>query len=106
MGQEELSVPTGDEELVHELWSRLRDCSGRLPFILPRHGQGPEDVPPVLQLVAASPSLLPAHLLLRRDQEVLAQEKSRRMDRKRDLLLVSVVGTYDLLLGTHSSLLL
>merc|ERR1712037_443896 len=87
--QEAVSVPAGHEELVHELWPRLRDLPGHLPLLLPRHGQGSQDVPALLQLVVARPPLLPPHLLLRREQKVLATTQPRRLDRARDLLLSS-----------------
>merc|ERR1712088_246601 len=87
--QEALRLPAGHEELVHEFRARLRDLSSHLPLLLPRHGQGAEDVPALLQLVAACPPLLCPDLLLRRDEEVLATTQPWRLDRARDLLLSS-----------------
>merc|ERR1712037_177564 len=87
--QETVSIPARYEELVHELWPRLRDLPGHLPLLLPGHGQGSQDVPALLQLVVARPPLLPPHLLLRREQKVLATPQPRRLDRARDLLLSS-----------------
>merc|ERR1711951_87975 len=93
--QDELSVPAGHEELLLELRPLLRDCPGCLPLLLPRLGCGLEDVPSLLQLVAARHPLLHPHLLLRRDQEVHPQEKEgdhwpRLLDREGDLLLNSL----------------
>ena len=57
-------------------------------MLLPRHGQGSEDVPSQLELVAPSPSLLTPHLLLRRDQEVHLEVSAKgQLDREGDLLL-------------------
>ncbi len=62
--QEELSVPAGDEEWDDELRPRVRDSSGRVPLLHPGHGQGAEDVPPGLHLVAPRSPLLRPDLLL------------------------------------------
>ena len=42
--QEELSVPAGDEERDAQLWALLRNPAGRFSVLLPRHGQGAQDV--------------------------------------------------------------
>merc|ERR1712210_95076 len=87
--KEELCVPAGHEEPLHELWPCLRDSSCCCPLVHARHGQGPEDVPSEDQLVAACHPLLRPHLLLRRDEKVPAPSQPWRMDRKRDLLLIT-----------------
>ena len=38
--EEELGVPAGDEERDAQLWALLRNPLGRLPLLLPGHGQG------------------------------------------------------------------
>merc|ERR1719362_2486621 len=53
--QEAVSAPAGHEESLHELWSGLRDCACLHPLLHPWHGQGLEDVPAQVQLVAARP---------------------------------------------------
>merc|ERR1712226_1558472 len=63
--QHELCLPAGNEELLLELRPDLRDHPGRLPVLLPWHGQGSEDVPAQVPVVAACPPLLSPHLLLR-----------------------------------------
>merc|ERR1712226_1183424 len=85
--QEAVCVPAGNEEPLHELWHLLRDPARYCPVLHPRHGQGPEDVPPQDQLVAAGHALLPPHLVLRRDEEVPAEEEPWWVDRAGDLLL-------------------
>merc|ERR1711970_1666732 len=62
--QEELCIPTRNEESLHEFRSHFRDSPRCLPFLHPRHGQGLEDVPPEDQLVAARHAILPPYLLL------------------------------------------
>ena len=42
--EEELGVPAGDEERDAQLWALLRNPLGRLPLLLPGHGQGAPDV--------------------------------------------------------------
>merc|ERR1712141_783189 len=78
--QEELRVPAGHEEPLHELRSLLRDPPRRHPVLHARHGQGPEDVPSEDQLVAACHPLLHPDLLPRRDEKVLAEAQPRRLD--------------------------
>merc|ERR1719342_62675 len=58
-------VPARHEESLHELWADLRDSACLHPLLHPRHGQGVEDVPAQVQLVAARPPLLCPHFLLR-----------------------------------------
>merc|ERR1719189_3378642 len=70
------------EEPLYELRPRLRDPPRRHPVLHARHGQGPEDVPPEDQLVAACHPLLHPDLLLRRDEKVLAEAQPRRLDRE------------------------
>merc|ERR1712099_146856 len=91
MGKEAVCVPAGHEESLHELRSGLRDRACLHPQLHPWHGQGSEDVPSQVQLVAACHPLLHPDLLLRRDEKVLAEAQSRRMDRERDLLLISSI---------------
>merc|ERR1712127_356388 len=85
--QEELRLPAGHEEPLHELWHLLRDYHGLHSVLHPRHGQGLEDVPPQDQLVAACHPLLHPHLLLRRDEKVSPPSQPRWLDRAGDLLL-------------------
>merc|ERR1712226_69079 len=78
--KEALRVPAGHEEPLHELWPLLRDRPRLRALLHPWHGQGPEDVPLEDQLVAARHPLLHPHLVLRRDEEVLAAPEPRRLD--------------------------
>merc|ERR1712007_352499 len=75
-----LGVPAGHEEPLHELWTVLRDGPCLRPLLHPWHGQGPEDVPLEDQLVAARHPLLHPHLVLRRDEKVLAASKPWWLD--------------------------
>merc|ERR1719412_1501080 len=79
--QEEFSVPAGHEEQHDELRFVLRDRPGRLPLLHPGHGQGAENVPPGLLLVAPRHPLLHPHLRLRRDQEISSPSPARWLDR-------------------------
>ena len=74
--QEELLVPSGNEELPPQLLSVIRDCTGRLHLLLPGHRQGLEGAEHQVPLVAAGSPLLPPHPVLRRGQEAHHEETS------------------------------
>merc|ERR1712033_115037 len=52
--EKELRVPTGHEEHVHELWTHFRDSPRCFLVLLSWHGQGLENVPAQVELVASA----------------------------------------------------
>ena len=88
--KEEFIVPTGNEELHVELWIIFRNSSSCLLKLHSGHGQRIENVSFENQLVDPCHSFFNPDFHLWWNQEILAQAKSWRLDRTRNLLLRNV----------------